>query len=201
MKNKTPAKAKAGQEAPEDIEIKAGITDLPPGPAISELGAVGLQVQIKKGKIEIKESKVIVKKGEVISKEASEVMAKMDILPFSIGLIPICAFDNKNKKFYANINVNKEEALNKLQEAHGRALPFAVEIGYPSKDTISFLIGKGHSHAKALEKLSPIESDKKDEEEQKESKTENQPTESENKKEELKDEENTQSDKTEGEEK
>jgi len=30
--NKSPAKAKAGQEAPEDIEIQAGPTDLVPGP-------------------------------------------------------------------------------------------------------------------------------------------------------------------------
>lgn len=31
VKNKTPAKAKAGQEAPEDIEIPAGPTELIPG--------------------------------------------------------------------------------------------------------------------------------------------------------------------------
>jgi len=39
IKNKSPAKAKVGQEAPEDIEVQEGPTDLVPGPAISELGA------------------------------------------------------------------------------------------------------------------------------------------------------------------
>ena len=52
--SKSPAKAKAGQEAPEDIEIPEGPTDLVPGPAISELGALGIQIQIEKGKINIK---------------------------------------------------------------------------------------------------------------------------------------------------
>ena len=52
---KSPAKAKVGQIAPEDIEIPEGPTDLVPGPAISELGALGIKIQIDKGKILIKE--------------------------------------------------------------------------------------------------------------------------------------------------
>ena len=56
-KNKTPIYAKAGQEAPEDIEVKAGPTNLLPGPAISELGSLGLQIAVEEGKISIKTSK------------------------------------------------------------------------------------------------------------------------------------------------
>src|SRR3989338_3892715 len=36
-KEKIPIKAKAGQTAPENIRIEAGPTDLPAGPAVSEL--------------------------------------------------------------------------------------------------------------------------------------------------------------------
>ena len=50
-RTKTPAKAKAGQTAPQDIEVPAGPTDLPPGPAISELSNAGLQVKVEKGKL------------------------------------------------------------------------------------------------------------------------------------------------------
>ena len=39
IENKSPVKAKVGQEAPEDIEVSEGPTDLVPGPAISELGS------------------------------------------------------------------------------------------------------------------------------------------------------------------
>ena len=53
IKNKSPAKARAGQESPEDIEVPAGPTDLVPGPAISELGALGIKIQIQGGKIHI----------------------------------------------------------------------------------------------------------------------------------------------------
>ena len=58
-KKKTPIYAKAGQMAQEDIEVKQGPTDLVPGPAISELGSLGLQVAVKNGKISIKKSKVV----------------------------------------------------------------------------------------------------------------------------------------------
>lgn len=162
IENKSPAKAKSGQEAPEDIEVSAGPTDLIPGPAISELGALGIQIQIEKGKITIKESKTIVKKGEKISANAANIMNKLDIKPFSVGFIPLVAFDTKEKKFYSDININKEEVINEMKNLFGRALAFAVERGYASKDTIKFLLAKAGIHEKALENLLGEESSKKE---------------------------------------
>ena len=153
LMNKSPTKAKPGQEAPEDIEIQAGPTDLMPGPAISELGAVGLQVQIENGKITIRESKVIVKKGEIIKKEAADIMSKLDIKPFSIGFIPLTAFDSQEKKLYTDIKIDSEEAVEELKNLYGKALAFAVEIGYASSDTVTFMIGKAGMYEKALSVL------------------------------------------------
>lgn len=153
VKSTTPAKAKAGQEAPHDIEVEAGGTELVPGPAITELGAVGIQIQIEKGKIHIKESRVIVKKGAKISRAAADIMGKLDIKPFKVGFIPLAGFDTKEGKLYLDIKIDREGTLEKLKEAHNRALLFAIEIGYPSKDTIKFLLGKGYAHGKTLEKF------------------------------------------------
>jgi large subunit ribosomal protein L10 len=153
LQSKSPAKAKPGQEAPEDIEIKAGPTDLVPGPAISELGAVGLQVQVTDGKLHIKQDKVIVKAGEPIKQEAADIMAKLDIKPFSIGFIPLAAFDTKENKFYAEINIDPEGTLEDLKEAFGRALPFAVEIGYTSPDTIKFFLSKANAQAGKINRI------------------------------------------------
>ena len=157
LKNKSPAKAKTGQEAPEDIEVKAGPTDLVPGPAISELGALGIQIQIKDGKIEIKQDKIIVQEGKTISQGAADIMSKLDIKPFSVGFVPLAAFDSKEKKFYSEINIDPEGTLADLKSAFGKALPFAVEIGYVTSDTIGFLLGKAESHAKALDSLGPVD--------------------------------------------
>lgn len=157
IKNKSPAKAKAGQEAPQDIEVHAGPTDLVPGPAISELGAVGIKIQIEKGKISIKEPKIIVKKGEKISASAADIMGKLDIKPFSVGFTPLSAFDNQEKKLYLEINIDKEGTLEELKSAFGKGLSFAVEIEYTTEDTIKFLIGKARAHEKVLENLSKEE--------------------------------------------
>ena len=182
LKNKTPAKAKAGQIAPMDIEVEAGPTELVPGPAISELGAVGIQIQIEKGKIHIKEPKVIVKEGGKISQAAADIMSKLDIKPFSVGFIPVAAFDTKENKLYLEINIDPESVLKDLKTAYTKARSFAVEIGYTAEDTIKFLIGKAGAHEKALDSVMEKE------------------VVEEKKKEETKEEDNTQSDKTEGEE-
>jgi len=179
-KNKSPAKAKAGQEAPEDIEVQAGPTELMPGPAISELGAVGIQVQIEKGKISIKASKVIAKEGEKISSAAADIMAKLDIKPFSIGFEPLSAFDTQENKLYLELKIDRAGAIEDLKKAHGKALPFAVEIGYSTPDTIKFLLSKAHSHGKALEGLIPQKEpaeEKKEEAEPEKAKTEETPVE------------------------
>jgi len=153
IRSKSPSKAKTGQIAPFDIEIPAGPTDLVPGPAISELGALGIQIQIEGGKITIKSSKVVAKKGEKISQGAVDIMGKLDIKPFKIGLIPVAAFDNEKKILYSEINIDQDKTLEDLKYAYGKALPFAVQIGYTTPETITFLIGKAGRQANALEKL------------------------------------------------
>jgi large subunit ribosomal protein L10 len=151
VRNKIPSKASAGQEAPEDIEIPAGPTDLVPGPAISELGAVGIQIQIDKGKINIKESKIVAKKGQKITGPVADILSKLDIKPFSINLVPLAGYDSKEKKVYLDISIDTEKTLNELKESFGRALPFAVEIGYTSEDTIKYLLQKAEMKSKAME--------------------------------------------------
>ena len=164
VKNKSPAKAKAGQEAPIDIEIEAGPTNLTPGPAISELGALGIQIQIDKGKILIRASKVIAKKGEKISQGAVDIMNKLEIKPFSIGFIPISAFDTKENKIYSEINIDIEGSLADLKECFAKALAFAVAIEYPTEESIKFLIAKAAGHERALNLLSNSPEENKSEE-------------------------------------
>lgn len=153
IKNKSPSKAKAGQIAPFDIEIPAGPTDLVPGPAISELGALGIQIQIEGGKITIKNPKIVCKKDAKIQNNVADMMSKLNIKPFTIGFIPVAGFDNEKKVFYSEININPDKTLQDLKEAYGKALPFAVNIGYATTETITFLIGKAGMHEKTIENL------------------------------------------------
>lgn len=153
INKKSSVKAKAGQEALEDIVIEEGQTELIPGPAVSELGALGIQIAIEGGKISIKKAKTLVKKGGKISDAAANVMNKLGIKPFLIGFEPIAAFDIKEKKLYTEIKINTKGTIEELKNAFGKALPFAVEIEYFSDETIKLIIAKAGRQEKIMEKF------------------------------------------------
>ena len=150
LKIKSPAKAKTGQIVPMDIEVPAGPTDLTPGPAISELGALGIQIMIKGGKIEIKEAKVVAQEGKAISQGAAEMLGKLNILPFTIGFTPISSYDSSEDKVYLDIKIDVEGTMAALVEAYGKALPFAVSIGYYNSQTTPLMIQKAGAYENKL---------------------------------------------------
>jgi large subunit ribosomal protein L10 len=150
-KKKTPVFAKAGQIAPIDIEVKDGPTDLVPGPAISELSALGLQVAVENGKLSIKTAKVVVKSGKVINEATAAILQKLAIHPFSVGLEPVVFYDVKTEKIYQDIKIDDEETAKELREAVAKSLGFAQKIVYYCKETIAYLLFKGTMQAKAFE--------------------------------------------------
>jgi len=186
--NQSSAKAKAGDIAPEDIKVEPGLTELIPGPAISELSNVGLKVAVENGKLAIKQGATIVKEGEEINENVAGVMAKLNIEPMKVGFIPLAAYDAKEDKVYVGIKIDKEAALEELREAIGKGFGFAVGVNYTTTETVNFFISKAGLEAKALESLSPKEETPKSEEETKESleKEDSEEVKTEEKKEEVK---------------
>ena len=166
---KSPAKAKTGQIAPSDIEVKAGPTELIPGPDISALSAVGLIPKVEKGKIAVMQDKIIVKEGGEITEALASIMAKLDIIPFEVGVEPVAAY--MGGKVYADIKIDKVGTLNELEESFGRAVAFAVEFGIMNDSTVDFIIGKAGIEGNAIDALigegkveeTPAEDDKKEE--------------------------------------
>ena len=139
---KSPAKAKAGQIAPSDIEVKAGPTELIPGPDISALSAVGLIPKVENGKIAVMQDKIIVKEGQEISEAHASIMAKLDIIPFEVGVEPIAAFDGEEKKVYVDIKIDIEGMVETLEYDYGRAFAFAIDLGIVNNETLDMIIAK-----------------------------------------------------------
>jgi len=139
---KSPAKAKVGQIAPFDIEVKAGPTELIPGPDISALSAIGLTPKVEKGKIAILKDKIILKKGLPISAAVASIMAKLGIIPFEVGIDPVAAFDGEEKKVYANIIIDKEKMIGELAYDFGKALAFAVEMGIVNSVSLDMILNR-----------------------------------------------------------
>jgi len=145
---KTPAKAKAGQIPEETIWAEAGLTDLIPGPDISALSAVGLKVKVEGGKLAIQTRAIICKAGEPISSERAAILAKLNIIPFKIGIEPVAAYSDG--KVYSGIKINKEEFMKDFKNMYARAFAFAVNLPFVTKQTLPLILGKAASHEKAL---------------------------------------------------
>ena len=151
--NQTPAKAKAGEIAPDDIVVEPGPTDLIPGPAISELSGVGLKVVVEGGKLAIKQSTIVVKKGDVITEKIASVLGKLNINPMHVGFIPIVAYDSKADKIYENIVIDKKLMYENLKSEIGKALNFAINISNINEKTIGYFISKAGMEEKTIENL------------------------------------------------
>lgn len=170
--NKNPIGARAGQIPEENIEIEEGATDLAPGPAISELGGLGIKIAVEDGKITIKEKKVIVKAGEKINEAAASVMAKLDIKPFFIGLESLAMYDAKTGKVYTDVKIDKEKIIKEMKTAASKSLGFAQKIVYYCEETISYLLAKANAEYNSINKKIKEQTGNAEEKKQEETKQE-----------------------------
>ncbi len=150
-----PTYAKEGDSIEKEIHVKAGPTNLLPGPVISELAKVGLIAGVEGGKVAIKKDAVIAKKGSKASKELAGVLRKLKIEPIEIGInIDILYEDGK---MYSKDILNLVETYpSRLVEAFGQALNLSIAIGYPTKENVKYLFAKAYQQAKALEKIGGV---------------------------------------------
>jgi len=178
------ATAKAGDIAAFDVIVPAGNTGLPPGPIISQLGAVGLPTRIESGSVWINRDTLVVRKGEVIDAKLASVLSKLNIKPVEVGLILKAAYDDGlmiteeqlhidveatkqnivNAQTYAfNLSLNTAYPLSEnmtflLQTAHRRAYSLALESGVFTHETIADLLRKAHMEMLSLnERLKKVE--------------------------------------------
>lgn len=139
-KNRKKVAAKAGQVAPFEIVVPAGDTDLPPGPALSELKAAGATVQIKAGKIAITKDSTIVKKGETITVAKAKALQMLGIHPFDVGVELVFAYDGKYI-YSADVLAIDSDTLNpQIMQSLRDALNLSLNAFYPTQQNIEILL-------------------------------------------------------------
>lgn len=149
-KNKSRAPAKAGQIAPNDIEVKAGPTTFAPGPIIGELGSVGIKAGIEGGKVTIKADAIVAKKGDVISDKLAGILTRLGVEPMEIGLDLTAVYEHGAIFTKQVLAIDETVYLNNIRQAARWAVNLAVETAYPTKDTTPLLVQKAFRDAKGL---------------------------------------------------
>lgn len=149
-KTKSHAPAKAGQEAPKDIIVKAGPTNFAPGPIIGQLGKYGIKSGVEGGKLAIKENCVVAKKGDIIDADLAGILIRLGIEPMEIGLDLTAAYEEGQIFTSDLLYIDEKEYMNKFCTAYSESLNLAVCAGYPTKESIKIMLSKSASESRSL---------------------------------------------------
>ncbi len=149
-RNKSKAAAKAGQVAQANIVVPAGDTGIPPGPALGDLKAAGINARIDGGSIKVMKDSVVAKAGETVTPEVAGALNKLGIKPMEVGMVLSAAFENGT--IYADnvLNIDEEATLASLQDGFRNAFNLAFNASYFTGKTIEPLLQKGFADARNL---------------------------------------------------
>jgi large subunit ribosomal protein L10 len=150
LKTRSPTPARGGEVAPADILVPAGTTNFKPGPIVGELQHAGFPAAIEKGKVILKKDTTIVRAGQPISREVAGLLTRLEIFPLEVGLTLRAVVDGTT--FYPPevLSVDLEERRAELARSAALAIGLAVELGYPTTETIPRLLGRAHRRALGL---------------------------------------------------
>lgn len=151
-KNASPAFAREGMIAPEDISVNEGDTGIPPGPALTDFKVAHIDTQIRNGKIYIAKKTVVATKGSKIDSKIATLLTKLKVKPMKILLNLRTVLDRASNTSYAQdlLDVNMEELTNKIKDSYMRSQYLAISRGYVTKQTIRPLLVKGYKSSKAV---------------------------------------------------
>jgi large subunit ribosomal protein L10 len=149
-RSKVKTTAKAGDVAAFDVVVPAGNTGQPPGPIISQLGAVGLKTRIESGSVWINKDTLVVKEGETISARLAPLLSKLGIKPVEAGLDLTAVYDDGTLITEDKLHVDLEQIQRSVEDAHRHALYLSVNSAYTTSDTIDLLLRKASQKAYSL---------------------------------------------------
>ena len=147
LRTRSPTPARGGEVAPNDILVPAGTTNFKPGPIVGELQHAGFPAAIEKGKVVLKKDTVIVKAGQTISREVAGMLTRLEIFPLEVGLTLRAVVEGTTFYPPSVLAVDLDAQRADLARAARTALGLAVEIGYPTKESLPILLTKAHRRA------------------------------------------------------
>lgn len=132
--------AKSGQIAPIDIIVPAGETDLPPGPALSELKSAGIKVQIRGPKISVVKDSTVVKAGEEITPDKAKALGTLGFKPFKVNVEVLLAYDGEYIYTPDLLNISAETLVPEFTDSLQAAFNISVNADVPTEQNITLLL-------------------------------------------------------------
>lgn len=137
--NKKRRAAKVDEVAPYDIIVPEGETDLPPGPALSELKTGGVNVQIKAGKIVVAKDSLVAKAGEKMTVPKVKALQTLNVKPFEIKANLLLAFDGEYS--YPSELLDLGDTLHgDLVASYADGMNLSLNAAYPTEANSKLLL-------------------------------------------------------------
>jgi large subunit ribosomal protein L10 len=144
--NKSYRSAKEGDILEEDVIIRAGPTNLTPGPVLTELKKYNIKTKVENGKIVITEDTLVAKKGQKVDSGLVSLLQKFNITPIPVKIKLLLVYDGKTLYTYDILSTPLEEYINQLRSGFRKAISLTVEISFPTKENIKILLTKAYQN-------------------------------------------------------
>jgi len=130
-----PAPAKAGIEANCDVTVPPGPTGCDPSQT-SYFQALNVPTKIVKGQIEITSDVPLVKKGERVTPGAASLLQKLNIRPFTFGLVIQYVFENGSMFAAEVLDYTEDMIKDKFSAGVRNVAAVGLELGVANLATI-----------------------------------------------------------------
>jgi len=140
LANRVPAPARIGSIAPLDVSVPAGPTGCDPGQT-SFFQVLQIPTKIVKGQIEITSMVPLIKAGDKVGSSEAALLTKLNIRPFSYGLVIDCVFDHGSIFSVDVLDIDAHTLASRFSFALSQVAAISLEIGYPTQASLPHSIG------------------------------------------------------------
>jgi len=144
--NVRPAPARVGSIAPVSVVVPKGPTGCDPGQT-AFFQTLQIGTKITKGQIEIVNDVPLIEVGDKVTASQAALLQKLNIEPFSYGLILKTVYDNGSVFSAKVLDVTEDVLVAKFTDALSRVASLSLALGYPTQASIP------HSIANAFKML------------------------------------------------
>lgn len=149
LANRVPAPARVGAISPVDVVVPAGPTGCDPGQT-SFFQVLQIPTKIVKGQIEITNPVNLIKKGDKVGSSEASLLSKLNIKPFSYGLMIDCVFDHGSIFSVDVLDIDEAFLSARFMDAVGRVAAVSLVLGYPTQASLPHSIASAFKHLVAI---------------------------------------------------
>jgi large subunit ribosomal protein L10 len=141
-KSKVNLPARAGDIATDEIIVPAGNTGISPGPVLSEFKEANVATRIESGSIYVSKDSVVARPGDTISPKLAGLLSRLNLKPIKAGMSIFMASSGGLLLLQKDITIDLDQYRADLANAVREALGLAVEVAYPTPESLPLIIAK-----------------------------------------------------------